>query len=88
MASQSRDNELPATLVVEVMEITNALAGVLEEAGIKLPQFHARFAPTESREWVVRLGDCNVHVGQALVNLCRDGVTLRQKHPEESINAR
>ncbi|MEU2717831.1 hypothetical protein [Streptomyces sp. NPDC007205] len=73
--------------MVEVQEVTLALAGVLEDAGIKLPQFHARLAPSEARDWVVRLGDVNVRHGLAICNLLRDGLTLRQRFPEESVNA-
>ncbi|MFF5025922.1 hypothetical protein ACFY2J_17125 [Streptomyces collinus] len=87
MLPHSRDDDPPANLVVEVQEVTIALAGVLEEAGIKLPQFHARLAPAEACDWVVRLGDVNVRHGLAICNLLRDGLTLRQKHPEESVNA-
>lgn len=87
MLPHGGDDDVPAILVTEVMEVTNALAAVLDEAGITLPQFHARLAPQESRDWVVRLGDCNVLQGLSIYNLLRDGLTLRQKHPEESINA-
>ncbi|MDQ1016727.1 hypothetical protein [Streptomyces afghaniensis] len=77
-----------ARLVTEVEEVTNALATVLDEAGIGLPQFEALRPPTEGREWLVQLGQCNVNVGLALCNLMRDGLTLRKKYPEESVNAR
>ncbi|MFI2909483.1 hypothetical protein ACG2OD_14705 [Streptomyces sp. PDY-4] len=78
-------DEVPAILSVEVDEVTDALAGVLESAGIRLPQLTGR--PLNS-DWAVRLGDCNVRVALALINLCRDGLTLRERHPEESANAR
>lgn len=88
MLPHSRDSDdVPASLVIEVQEITTALAGALNEAGIKLPQLHGRFAPSETADWLIRLGDCNVLVGLSLCNLIRDGLTLRQNHPEESINA-
>ncbi|MYX26097.1 hypothetical protein GTY75_05340 [Streptomyces sp. SID8381] len=83
MHPHSTRNEPPATLVIEVEEITTALDGALREAGIRLPQFGAR--PTEvDRDWVVRLGDCNVGVGLKLLNLVKDGLTLRKNHPEEA----
>lgn len=87
MLPHSRDDDPPACLVLEVQEITTALAGVLDEAGIKLPQFAALKGASESGDWVVRLGDCNVRQGLAVYQLLKDGLTLRQKHPGESINA-
>lgn len=87
MHSHSDDDDVPARLLIEVQEITTALGAVLDEAGIKLPQFHARLAPQEGRDWVIRLGDCNALQGLSLCNLLRDGLILRQRHPEESINA-
>lgn len=88
MLPHSRDNDdVPAILVTEVMEIMTSLAAVLDEAGIKLPQFGALKGASEGPDWVVRLGDCNVLQGLSICNLLRDGLTLRQKHPEESINA-
>ncbi|MGW8695721.1 hypothetical protein J3S85_32695 [Streptomyces lavenduligriseus] len=71
---------------LEVGEITFALDAVLAEAGIRLPQFHTRLAPAENRRWVVRLGDCNVVQARGLLDLLKDGLTLRERHPEEAIN--
>ncbi|MFF9025594.1 hypothetical protein [Streptomyces eurythermus] len=71
---------------LEVGEITFALDAVLAEAGIRLPQFHTRLAPAENRRWVVRLGDCNVVQARSLLDLLKDGLTLRERHPEEAIN--
>ncbi|MEV5345475.1 hypothetical protein [Streptomyces achromogenes] len=72
--------------VLEVGETTFALAETLEKAGIRLPQFHTRLAPAEDRRWVVRLGDCNVYQAREILHLLRDGLTLRERHPEEAIN--
>ncbi|WP_181797175.1 hypothetical protein [Streptomyces sp. WELS2] len=72
--------------VLEVGETTFALAEALEKAGIRLPQFHTRLAPAEDRRWVVRLGDCNVYQAREILRLLRDGLTLRERHPEEAIN--
>ncbi|GAA2221225.1 hypothetical protein [Streptomyces nogalater] len=71
---------------LEVGEITFALDAALAQAGIRLPQFHTRLAPAENRRWVVRLGDCSVVQGRALLDLVLDGLTLRERHPEEAIN--
>ncbi|MEU3523634.1 hypothetical protein AB0E62_07175 [Streptomyces sp. NPDC038707] len=71
---------------LEVGEITFALDAVLAKAGIRLPQFHTRLAPAENRRWVVRLGDCNVVQARDLLDLLKDGLTLRERHPEEAIN--
>jgi hypothetical protein len=71
---------------LEVGEITFALEAVLAKAGIRLPQFHTRLAPAENRRWVVRLGDCNVVQARDLLDLLKDGLTLRERHPEEAIN--
>ncbi|MFF8993389.1 hypothetical protein ACF09H_26345 [Streptomyces sp. NPDC014983] len=68
---------------VEVAEITNSLAAVLDEAAIELPQFHGGLAPNGSRESVIRLGDCDVRQGRALLGLLLDGLVLRQKHADE-----
>jgi hypothetical protein len=84
MHPHSRQADVPAVLAVEVDEATDALAGVLEAASIRLPQLVSRPVDTD---WVVRLGDCNVRVAMALYNLLRDGLTLREKYPEESVNA-
>ncbi|MFF7095095.1 hypothetical protein ACFY9A_22265 [Streptomyces rubradiris] len=72
--------------VLEVGETTFALAETLEKAGIRLPQFHTRLAPAEERRWVVRLGDCNVYQAREILCLLRDGLTLRERHPEEAIS--
>ncbi|MFF5440620.1 hypothetical protein [Streptomyces achromogenes] len=72
--------------VLEVGETTFALAETLEKAGIRLPQFHTRLAPAEDRRWVVRLGDCNVYQAREILHLLRDGLTLRERHPEEAIS--
>ncbi|WP_030606658.1 hypothetical protein [Streptomyces fulvoviolaceus] len=61
-----------------------ALGGALDDAGIRLPQF----AVATSGEFLIRLGACNVRVGMVLHNIIRDGLTLRARHPEESVNAR
>lgn len=76
-------DDIPATLAVEVAEVTTALAGALNRAGIQLPQLQVR--PQE--DWAVRLGDCNTRTALALCNLVLDGLTLRERHPEESVNA-
>jgi hypothetical protein len=68
---------------VEASEVSIALGGALDDAGIKLPQF----AVTTNGDFLIRLGACNVRVGKALHNIIRDGLTLRAKHPEESVNA-
>ncbi|CAL2065844.1 hypothetical protein [Streptomyces murinus] len=68
---------------IEAAEITNSLAAVLNDAAIKLPQFHARLAPNEGRDFVIRLGDCNVRQGRALLYLLLDGLVLRQRYPSE-----
>ncbi|AYN41707.1 hypothetical protein D9753_25700 [Streptomyces dangxiongensis] len=93
MLPNSSDDDTSDRLVIEAEEVTEALAGVLAEAGIQLPRLVGitaigPTAPREEREWLVQLGQCNVRAGLALYNLLRDGMTLRQKHPEESINAR
>lgn len=85
MLPHSTRDDRPATLLIEVEEVTTALAGALEQAGIRLPQFGTR--PSEDGDTVVRLGDCNVRVGLALLSLVKDGLTLRKNHPEESANA-
>jgi hypothetical protein len=87
MSPHGEQDDVPAILATEVVEITNMLASVLDEARIKLPQLHARLEPRTAGDWLVRLGDCNVLVGLALANLLRDGLILREKHPEESTNA-
>lgn len=79
-------DDVPAILTLEVAEATAALAGVLDEAGIKLSQFRLNSGPAPD-DWLVRLGDCNVGAGLALANLLRDGMTLRAKYPGESVNA-
>ncbi|MFR9790808.1 hypothetical protein ACL07V_19465 [Streptomyces sp. MB22_4] len=66
---------------IEVAEVTNSLAAVLDDAAIELPEFHARLAPNEGRDFVIRLGDCNVRQGRALLCLLLDGLALRQRHP-------
>jgi excinuclease UvrABC helicase subunit UvrB len=87
MHPHDKQNDVPAILATEVVEITNMLGSVLDEAGIKLPQLHSRLEPGTGGDWLVRLGDCNVLVGLSLANLLRDGLILREKHPEESTNA-
>ncbi|RAJ53642.1 hypothetical protein K376_05602 [Streptomyces sp. PsTaAH-130] len=69
------------SMAIEVAEITNSLAAVLNEAAIKLPQFHTRLAPNECRDFVIRLGDCNLRQGRALLDLLLDGLILRQQRP-------
>lgn len=86
MHPYSTHDPAPASLVVEVHEVTIALAGALDDAGIRLPQLKAT-AERGADDWAVQLGDCNVRTGLALMNLVRDGLTLRQKYPEESVNA-
>ncbi|MDN3259668.1 hypothetical protein QWJ26_07530 [Streptomyces sp. CSDS2] len=84
-----RDEGIPALGIrqtLEVGEITFALDAVLAQAGIRLPQFHTRLSPAENRRWVVRLGDCNVMQARDLLDLLKDGLTLRERHPEEAIN--
>ncbi|MFH8340157.1 hypothetical protein [Streptomyces sp. AM6-12] len=73
-----------SSMAIEVAEITNSLAAALDEAAIKLPQFHTRLAPNECRDFVIRLGDCNVRQGRALLGLLLDGLTLRQQHADAS----
>lgn len=40
-------------------------------------------APNEGRDFVIRLGDCNVRQGRALLYLLLDGLLLRQRYPSE-----
>lgn len=83
MLTPRKREDIPTALVLEVAELTTALAGALDRAGIRLPQLQIR--PED--DWAVRLGDCNVRVARALYNLIQDGLTLRKNHPEESVNA-
>ncbi len=73
-----------AAAAVEASEVSITLAGTLELAGVKLPQFAVRH---DDGDYLVRLGACNVRVATALNNLILDGLTLRAEHPEESVNA-
>ncbi|MFC8099465.1 hypothetical protein [Streptomyces sp. NPDC057363] len=81
MPPEDRD-DVPPILEQEVFEAREALAVVLGEAEIKLPQLWAQ--PVE-KTWRVELGACNARVARALVDLCRDGMTLRKRHPEEAV---
>ncbi|MFG2927970.1 hypothetical protein [Streptomyces achromogenes] len=71
---------------LEIGEVTFALADVLAKAGIRLPQFHTRLDPAAERRWMVRLGDCNVVQARDILDLMKDGLILRERHPEEAIN--
>lgn len=62
-------------LATEVSEVTIALGGALDEAGIKLPQFAATAA---ADDFLVRLGDCNARTGMALCQLLQDGLKWRE----------
>ncbi|MEV6496921.1 hypothetical protein [Streptomyces prunicolor] len=74
----------PADLaaIMEASTVSIAIDEALRDAGLNLPQF----AVATTDDYLIRLGSCNVQVGMALCNLIRDGLTLRDKYPEESIN--
>ncbi|MEW2167497.1 hypothetical protein AB0912_31520 [Streptomyces sp. NPDC007084] len=73
-----------AAVRTEAVEVSLALAGALEDAGLRLPQFAAGAGDGDH---LIRLGACNVRVGRALYHLVRDGLTLRARYPEESVHA-
>lgn len=76
MSPDPHDTDVPPILEREAQEAREALAAVLGEAGIGLPQLDKR---PEAGTWCVELGACNVVTAQALVVLCQDGMTLRKE---------
>jgi len=73
-----------AAVATEASVVQIALAGALDAAGVRLPQLAVK---RDERDYLIRLGACNVKVGIALHGLIRDALTLRARYPEESIDA-